>query len=49
MMEEIAFRFLHYTELCDYSDDQAYETLAMEYGLSEAFIRENIWKSTGRL
>lgn len=49
MMEEIAYRFLHYTELCDYSDDQAYETLAMMYGIPEDFLRENLWKSTGRL
>lgn len=42
MMEEIAYRFLH-------SDDQAYETLAMMYGIPEDFLRENLWKSTGRL
>ena len=49
MMEEIAYRFLHYTELCNYTEEQAYETLSMMYGVSEEFLRENLWKSTGRL
>lgn len=51
MIEELEFKFLHYTELCGYSDDQAYETLAMMYGVSEEFLRENLLKkkSTGRL
>lgn len=49
MMEEIEFRFLHYTELCGWSHDQAYKTLSMLYGVSEEFLRENLWKSTGRL
>lgn len=44
MIEELEYRFLHLTELCGDSEEQAYETLAMEYGLSKAFIKEHLWK-----